>query len=472
MNRVQLLKWLSGRGFKADDKTTLDDVKAWLAEQALVITADDGSDLDLDAAWANEGDDGADAEKKSRVAIKHNDDAIVVSKAELAELRATIRSVCASIKGAAAPKVNKVDGAHRRFGSYDSVRDSGRKAYEARIKAGRAAYADVDVAEMTTALIRLSICGLYNYPRKSDDIEIVQKAQVEYDNALGGALVPVEFVSQLIYLTEPYGTARRIANVVRMTREVQNSRRKTAIPTMPWVGEGQSASVSNINYDNTELVAKKLLLLMQASNELLEDAAINLADDIASTVREAYDKAIDNAYFLGDGTSTYGGFVGLANALPSAAYFNASGAWSAFTTGDFNKALGTLENVDMSRVAIVCSRQFYHQVCVRLDKAASQFKELIVGGRAADGSFLGFPVYFAQVLPAATGSGVKSVYIGDFVGASMVGERRDLAISASEHSAFTSDSFQWRATARAAVNIHGDGRGSTYGPIVCLKATG
>ena len=143
------------------------------------------------------------------------------------------------------------------------------------------------LALLVLAFLRLAICGSQEYKQKGADREILTKAQIESDPVLGATLVPLEFVSQLIYLTEPYGVARRIANVRRMTREVQQHPRKTSIPTMSWVSEGTTGTVVNNNYDMVELLAKKLQLLMQASNELLEDAAISVADDLASSMREA-----------------------------------------------------------------------------------------------------------------------------------------------------------------------------------------
>ena len=69
----------------------------------------------------------------------------------------------------------------------------------------------------------------------------------------------------------------------------------------------------------------------------------------------------------------------------------------------------------------------------------------------------------------AVGSQVFA-YIRDFMGASMIGERRELHIESSPHIYFDQDLIAFRATVRNAINIHGDGRASTYGPIVALKA--
>ena len=456
MDWTKVLAFAKKEGYTGSD-TDAASVKEHLASKSITLAGEDGNDLDLVALAAKHVE-------PAPVAQVEDTKSIETLTKENEALREQARTVAAAaINAGAVPSAIIKE---KRMNS-----DISKKMYDAKVKSGKAAFIDADQAEIFGATARLALMGGKSYEAKAADLEIAKKGQVEFDNALGGFLVPEEFVAQLIYLTEPYGVARKVANVVPMARDIGRFPRKTSIASMSWAGEGQSTTVSNNGYDNVELAARKLQLLMQASNELLADSAINIADDLAQSIREAYDNAIDNAYFLGDGTSTYGGYVGLANALPSSAYQNATGAWSAFTVADFTLALGLLQNVNTARIGMICSRQFYFQVMLRLEKATSQFKELAGPALAgADASFLGYPVYFSQVLPTATGSaGTKSVYIGDFVGGTMLGERRDLTIASSEHYAFNTDTWTWRATARASVAIHGDGKASTYGPIVCLK---
>lgn len=462
MDWNKIIKFAKAQGYTGGDADA-PAVKSFLA--AKLITLSDGTkDIDVEAEYKSH----AEAARATRVVL--GDDETDTLKAQLAESQAATKAATEQARKAAstAAKASGVDAVEAP--AIGGVHGAAKKAYNHKAKTGGTMFADADAAEMFGAIARKSLMGNRPYAQKANDDAIVGKALVEFDNTLGGYLVPTEFVSNLLYSTEISGTARKVANVVRMAKEVQQTPRKTSIPTMNWESETQSSTAQNVGFDMVELIARKLKAVINSSTELLEDSAVSVADAIATSVREGYDIAIDNAYFLGDGTSTYGGYSGLANALPAAAYINGAGAWSAFTTGNFNEAFGRLQNIANNRLAIVCSRQFYHQVCVRLDKATSQFKPLIEGAMA-DGAFLGVPVYFAQVMPTTTGSGVKSCYIGDFKAASMVGERRDLAIASSEHALFSSDMIQWRATARAAINIHGDGRGSTYGPVVCLNAT-
>lgn len=313
-----------------------------------------------------------------------------------------------------------------------------------------------------------------SYKAYGEDMDIVRKAGLEFDNTLGGSLVPQEFMANLVWRTEAYGVARRLANVVRMGSDNSVFPRKTGLMTMNYAtGEGSAITDTQNSYDNVELTARKVTGLAYVSNELFEDSAINVSNDYANSIAEAYARLEDQTYFLGDGNATYGGMVGLANALPSSAYLSGV-AWGSITTKNLQDAMGSVENIKDGNLAWVCSRQFYFQVFARLDRAASQFKELAsvnvpftLGGIAV-GNFLGYPVYISQVLPTATGAN-KAAYFGDFSGASMIGDRRQLSIDTDRSFRFANDQIAIRATARIAVNIHGDGRGSTYGPIVCVQ---
>lgn len=384
-----------------------------------------------------------------------------------------------------APEPKKKGGGFSTFGAAAIIKgdfgDIDKKQYELKIKRGEAVYGDPDLAECAGAWLRkaaTSCHGLHDYAQKANDEKILTKASSTFVNASAGALVPPDFVAQVIYLTEKYGVATRVANVRTMTRDTQTYPRRTGVQAMTAISEGASITGTDDTYDNAELTAKKYGRLATFSNELLDDSAVSVADEFTRSVAEAYAKAVDNAYFIGDGTATYNGQVGLIQALPTGAYVaQASGStWGAQTMNDLVNMVGRVENVDGGRLAWLCSRQYYNQVMVRLALAqgGSTAAEAIKGVNVvagADAMFLSYPVYFTQVMPTVTATTQKCLYFGDFMGGSMIGLRKELQVASSTDRYFDSDQFAMRAIARLAVNIHGDGRGSTYGPIVALKTS-
>lgn len=449
LTRKTLIDTLRANGFKAD--ATLENVKSFvasLAAEGIDLNDENGNPIDVDAAWSAKS---------------------VLKISGTPELDAVTKSTIAAAKGTESPHSDAAieDRRPQRF----TVGNAQRKAYERKISENRAVFADVDQAEGFAAWARQTIAGGKSYPQAATDVQILKKAQVEFNNQLGGALVPQEFAPQLIWLTEQYGAAKKLANVVPMSAESKAYPRKTGIASMSPIAENGTISVSDNNYGNVTLTAKKYGVLFKVSNELFNDSAINITDDLARSIAEAEAIAIDNAYFKGDGSATYANQMGLISALPTAAYIDGAGnSWSALTLANFNTVMGSVENINAARLGWACSRQFFAQVMMKLDKAASQFKELSTGNLGG-GTFLGYPVQFVQVMPTASGSAVKSCYFGDFVGGSMIGDRQMLSIASSDTFYFDSDSIAVRGTSRFNVNIHGDGRGSTYGPIVCLKTT-
>lgn len=450
MNRKALLALLRNNGF-TETAPTLETTKAYvakLAAEGVEINGSDGNPINVDTVWS----------AKSVLTL--------AGDADTALSEAQRKSIIAEAKGSTSPHGDATteDRSIPRF----SIGNAQRKAYQSKIKAGTAVFDDVDYAEAAGAWIRQAIAGHYNYGQKASDVAICRKAQVEFNNQLGGSLVPQEFAPKLIWLTEQYGVAKKIANVVPMSSDSKAYPRKTGIVAMTPIGEGGTISVSDNSYGNVSLNAKKYAVLFNASRELIEDSAINIADDLFRSVAEAESIAVDQAYFLGDGSSTYANQVGLASAITGSALGTAT-AWGSMTIANFTDAIGAVQNVNPARLAFVCSRQFFAQVMLRLQNATNQFRELTTGMAGMSATFMGYPVYFSQVMPVATSTANRACYFGDFVGATMIGDRRMLEIATSDQFYFNSDSIAVRGTARFNVNIHGDGRGSTVGPIFCIR---
>lgn len=452
MNRKQLLDILRKQhGYTGN--ASLADVKKFLDDNGIELADMDGA-LDVAKVWDTKATITPEADGADAATPKATDAATAKAMGTVAKASAASEVKTFAIK----------------------VADLHRRRYNASAAQGKTMFPDADSAEMVAASLRLVAHGKspQAYPQKANDISIT-KALNEGSNAAGGYLVPVEFVSQLLYATEPHGVARKIANVVRMTREQQTHSRLSTVGA--FVSQAESSTFADSSASDAlsqvSLVARKSGRLVKVTNELLEDSAIAVADSLGARFLEGYDNRIDDDYILGDGSGTYNTFVGLANALPAAAYLTGTGgAWSAHTSGDLVGMIGTVQNVSGTRLAFLCSRQFYFQVMVRLDIASGQYRGLVNSKYGFDvGEYLGYPVYFSQRMPTASAAGAKACYFGDFAAGSMIGERRDMSVKYTDQRYFDEDSVAWLATARHSVNIHGDGRGSTYGPIVCLKTS-
>lgn len=501
LTRKSLLAVLKAHGATFDDKADWSTVEKFISEKALEFVVQ-GEVVDPAKAWAT-------LDKKTvRVAVTADagEDVVIDNDSdeksdsgdededgESESKRLRTRSEKRNARSAD-DRVTKTDAMlHARKGPM--IANADRKRYQARISAGTAVCDDVDYAEKMGATLRYVIHGRKDYAQKLNDLEIIGKVSSTLNDTTNGYLIPPEYVANLIDLAERYGVSLKVANVQKMSRDVMMFPRLTSDGAFIRAQEPTATAMTEQNPTNdlVTLTAGYAYYLGYITNSLLEDSAISVVDMYAKAIARQYARMLDQDYILGDGSGTYNNNNGLATALPGAggtsgAYFNGSGnSWSALTSSDIRKMPGLVENVaDWDAVGFLTSRQWFHQVAMRLDESANQYRRIAsnsssdtadnsLGARLLDpksdgphATLLGYPVYFSQVMPTVSASGQQTCFFGDFRAASMIGIRREMAIATSEHYRFAFDQTTIRATARYAVNIHGDGRGSTFGPIVCL----
>lgn len=302
---------------------------------------------------------------------------------------------------------------------------------------------------------------------------IAIKAHTEGVNSQGGFLVPDEMAAELVTLREQYGVFRRNAKIYRMTSDTLRIPRKNTGLTAYWVGEAIAATESTMGFDNVQLVAKKLTALTTVSNELLEDSVIDLASDVANEIAYQFAFKEDDAGFNGDGTSTYGGVVGLATALSDATHQISDGAattYAGVSQDELSAGFRKLPNWAFQRnnVKIFCSKSAYHGIFERLAMKAGGVTATEMTNGIREPRFFGYPVEFTQVIPVSETGGAVFAYIGDLSQACYLGDRRatSIAFSDSALNAFEQDERVVRGTERVDIVCANVGSSSSYGAMV------
>jgi len=305
------------------------------------------------------------------------------------------------------------------------------------------------------------------------------KDHLESNNALGGYLVPEEFAGDIINLVEQYGVFRANARVVSMSSDTRVQPKRTSGITAYFIGEGSSITSSDNGFDNVRLTAKKLAVYTRLSNELNEDAAVDLGAWVAQECARAFAQKEDECGFIGDGTSTYGGIVGATEALKAVSgtislikglQVGTGNLYSELVLGDFNGVVGRLPQfADTANAAWYVSRTFYHNVMRKLGDAASgNTNETLAMGVNREPIFMGYPVRIAQAMPSTEANSQVCALLGDLSQGALFGDRRGIGVSISEHDAFQADELALRAVSRFDINAFGVGDTSAAGPIVGL----
>ena len=452
MNRKELIKAAKEEGY-ADASPSKESIKKYLTDNGITFKDADGA-VDVDEAW----------DTMAEVVVKNGEQPARKDNTDAAK----------KAFGAVAKVVEEGESksAPQRF-AIGSVQKA---MFKAKIARGETVVKDADLAEVIGSCFRTNYMktrGIDSWEGKDRDIEAT-KGLNTYTNENGGFLVPpAELMNELIYNGEPTGVARKIANVVRLGNGSNTYARETADVTLPVLAEGGTLQSITPAIDRVTPIVRKTGGYFESTMEEMEDSNFNIGDIITRKTQIAYDNRIDDDYILGDGTSTYNQFTGLANSANVTAVAASGNAWSAVTASDFNKCLGTVQGAGSNLMGI-CSRQFAFQVLANLEIATSQFKTVFRMNPDQMGGVFNesLPIVFSQRMPIASASGQKCMYIGNFKAGSMVGERRDLTIKPDDRTGLATDSFRWYITARYSVLIHGHGRTDlTNQNIVALRTT-
>ena len=314
---------------------------------------------------------------------------------------------------------------------------------------------------------------------KSQEWLKVHNALAEGVTSTGGALVPDEYVPELIDLLAEYGVFRPNTRVVPMGSDSTTWPKLDSGITVYAPGEAGSITASNPLFSNVKLVATKLAALTAVSSELAEDSALAIGQIVGDEMIRAMALAEDQIGFLGDGSATYFGFTGLTGAMANNAAGTVDGAaaggqvsasgdtWTDITITDIQTLIGVLPQKFDKDAKFYCSKIFFWSIIAKLLIAGggTTMAELMKGPNQ---QIMGYPVIMTDVMPTATAVSQFCLWFGDLKRGSYLGDRRGFNIAQSKEVYFAEDSIGIRATQRIALNVFGVGTATVAGPICVL----
>lgn len=292
----------------------------------------------------------------------------------------------------------------------------------------------------------------------------------------GAAFVDDELSSVLIRNVEEQNELYSDMQRFTMSSDTLLVPRRTGGIAGQWLDENTEISTADATASQVTLNAKKYTVATRVASELLADSVINLADMLVTEFATTYTAALTDAAVNGDGSSSYGGIVGV---LDSTAGILASGSAgsvhttdtgnnlvSEITTDDFTALLALLPKYAHGNARFYCSPYVYHSAMQRLDLAQG-VTSLQVGAGA---NFLGYPVTLTTAMPgSAADAGDVAVLFGDPSRAGAFGVRKDFSITSSTERFIEFDQTAFYSTLRAAIKWYDLGSASAAGPMVALK---
>lgn len=307
----------------------------------------------------------------------------------------------------------------------------------------------------------------------------VQNALGTGTNSGGGALVPNTLENELIRLVETFGVFRQKARVWPMSSEVDMIARRTGGLTAYFVSQNSSSGTteSDATFDNITLTARELCTASRISRNLSEDAIISIADFVTQEIALAFATKEDQCGFIGDGTNTYGGIVGLKNALLAGSEYTAITGNTAFSTLDLEDFAGMIAK--LPQYPGIQPEWYIHSAgfaasMLRLAQAAGGNTVANIEGGVRR-MFLGYPVNFVQVMNSTLTAQTSTeglVMFGDLRLAAALGSRVGMSVEFSTDRYIELNQIGVFGRERFDIVCHETGTASVAGPMIQLNTPG
>lgn len=366
------------------------------------------------------------------------------------------------------------------------------------VKVGEsAAKSNLSDTEYKSLVTGLFVGGLTNEAARKKYAEVTgvdYKTHTQGNDAQGGIFVPTEVSSLIISLKETYGAFRRNSRVESMGSESIRIFRAGDDVTAYWGSELGSMTASDLSFDAVTLNAKKMYAYAQLSEELIMNSTQNLGLRFAEAVARQFAKKEDEAGFNGDGTSTYGGILGLDGkfkklvtdgggtwtndthkSYAAGVQVLTGNLWSEAVIGDFLTGKAKLPTYALAGAKWYFSKQSFAATAERLAYATG-------GATAAELAssfgqrFLGYPVELVDVMPTADANSQICAYFGNLAQASSFGDRMTTSIKQDTSVGFATDSVYVKATQFIDINVHDIGNYSATasarvaGPVIAFSS--
>lgn len=306
------------------------------------------------------------------------------------------------------------------------------------------------------------------------------RVATEAVNTAGGYLVPDVLATAIIEQRLMYGVARQEAEVAQMGSDNLSLPRMTGEITAYFVDETDSITPSQQTFDQVVLAPKKLASLTYMSSDVLEDAAISIADALTRSIGQQFAKKEDQCMFMGTGTSAFGGMRGAAKKIldsaHSASVFQVGSnddTLGELVLGDFESAASLLPDFARATAKWYCHPTVFFNAMMRLaDAAGGNTIETLQNGSIGN-RFLGLPVVFVNVMSGGSASAdltdLVVALVGDLRQSAIFGDRRGITIDTDTSLRFAQDQTAIRGIERFDINVHGLGDTSDAGSLCALQ---
>jgi HK97 family phage major capsid protein len=125
----------------------------------------------------------------------------------------------------------------------------------------------------------------------------------------GGVLVHPEISAEILKNITEISPMRSIARVMSTSSKSVEIPKRTGLISGGWVGERETAPQDSSTYGMLEIPVNKLMVDAEATIEMIQDSAMNVAGEITADVAEDFAQIEGAAFVNGDGVKKPKGFL-------------------------------------------------------------------------------------------------------------------------------------------------------------------
>lgn len=279
-----------------------------------------------------------------------------------------------------------------------------------------------------------------------------------YEGATPGSTMIIGDLAKDVYdVLASYG-AWSTLGVRNIGRATQTMPVKTARPVALWYNTQASQIAEDATKAGTSvtMTIRSIGVLLGVANELIEDAEIDVVQDVLNDFGEACAYRLDWAALAADGTNdtTDGNYTGIFSGGTAAAAAAGNITVANLDLEDFVRCLTTVAAGVLRRSCRWwINPQVLAKIClVRDNNKRPIFQTALEAPSATIGSILGYPVVPADAAPSTDSAGNVIAAFGDPQGC-VVAVRKAFDFAASEHHLFDYNEMAFRGIMRAGVII-------------------
>lgn len=230
--------------------------------------------------------------------------------------------------------------------------------------------------------------------------------------AQGGYLVPDEFEPTILAFAREKSTiALQRCWVIPMSTDTKKVPTEASGATVAWKGEATAAGESSgPTVGEASLSAKRLTAYKEASNELIEDAAIDVVSWLTELFAEAIGLELDNQVLNGTGDPVSG--VLTAKAGYSVVMATGSTNFSEITGTHLSEMMSKLKESVLAGAVFVMHRTVFHYVRTAKDNQ-NAFIYSPMSGPVPEAVW-GLPYILHEKAPSSSGADTAFVSLGNF----------------------------------------------------------